>query len=220
MIDGSIIMFGSLLAQGGWPMLPLYICSLVAVAVFLYKLMTYRAASLFDLSWQEDILRLIHLGDMKAVSETCNRFRHPAMPVVRSVVHALNERPDLAESEARRVASIELQKLEKYLSLLSFIAQVAPLLGLLGTVIGMVDLFIGFQGSNSADINISKLSSGIWKALITTAAGLTIAVPTLAAHSYLTSRVDNVRLQLSDVIQRMMYIAPRGINQIGFTNGV
>lgn len=86
--------------------------------------------------------------------------------------------------------------------------QVAPLLGLLGTVLGMIDLFTGFQQGGNSNINLTELSAGIWKALITTAAGLTIAVPTLAAHSYLSSRVDNVRFELSDLIQRILYAIP------------
>lgn len=73
----------------------------------------------------------------------------------------------------------------------------------------MIDLFVTFQQSGNANINISELSADIWKALITTAAGLAIAVPTLAAHSYLASRVDDVRLQMSDIIQRILYAVPQ-----------
>jgi biopolymer transport protein ExbB len=204
-----VILLGEILAQGGWTMVPLYACSIVALAVFLRKLIEYRVMHLSDLSWYEDALSLIRLGKFDAVSGVCSRYAYPAVPVVCAMAQALKERPDLAKSEAQRVASLELQKLEKNLSLLSFIAQIAPLLGLLGTVLGMVDMFIGLQGSGNASINLSELSSGIWKALVTTAAGLTIAVPTLAAYSYLASRLDDVRLQLSDIIQCVLYAAPK-----------
>lgn len=209
----TFIFFGKLLAQGGWPLYPLYLCSFVALIVIFYKYISFRAFNLSDLSWKEEMMSHIHSGDFKQAAARCDLIRHPAARVIKTIVKAFSERPDLVKSEAHRVASLELQKLEAYLSVLSFIAQVAPLLGLLGTVIGMVDLFIGFQGSNNGDINITQLSAGIWKALITTAAGLTIAVPTFAAYSYLTSRVDNVRLQLSDIIQNIIYVAPQVKNK-------
>jgi biopolymer transport protein ExbB len=113
-------------------------------------------------------------------------------------------RPDRAEAEARRVGSLEIQKAESYLPLLSFIAQAAPLLGLLGTVLGMVDLFLGLQSSGLREVDVSLLSSGIWKALLTTAAGLTVAVPTLAAYSYLAHRADGLRLQVTDLVQQLL----------------
>ena len=218
--EDTVILLGEILAQGGWTMVPLYACSIVALAVFFRKLMEYRAVRISDLSWYGDALKFIRLGKFDTVSEACNQHTHPAIPVICAMAQALKERPDLAKSEAQRVASLELQKLEKYLALLSFIAQIAPLLGLLGTVLGMVDMFIGLQGSGHSSINLSELSSGIWKALVTTAAGLTIAVPTLAAYSYLTSRLDDVRLQLSDIIQSALYAAPKNEVKLEIANEI
>lgn len=208
MDSDTVILLGEILAQGGWTMLPLYACSIVALAVFFRKLIEYRAARLSDLGWYEDTLNLVRSGNFGAVDGACNHHAHPAIHVICAMAQAFKERPDLAESEARRVASLELQKLERNLSLLSFIAQVAPLLGLLGTVFGMINMFMGLQEAGNSSINLSELSSGIWEALVTTAAGLTIAVPTLAAHGYLASRLDDVRLQLSDIIQCVLYVAP------------
>lgn len=216
----TVILLGEILAQGGWTMVPLYACSIVALAVFLRKLLEYRAVHLSDLSWYDGVLKLIRSGDFDAVSGACNHHVHPAARVACAVAQALKDRPDLAESEARRIASLELQKLEKNLSLLSFIAQIAPLLGLLGTVFGMISMFIGLQESGNASINLSELSSGIWEALVTTAAGLTIAVPALAAYSYLTSRLDDVRLQMSNIIQSMLYAAPTSAAETEAARGV
>ncbi len=209
MNEDDILLLGELLQKGGWTMVPLYACSAVGLIVFVHKLMAYRAAQLSDLSWESEVIKLIRSGNLAAVQDAFNHSANPATNVVNAIVTALRERPEAAKSEALRVASLELQKLEKNLSLLSFLAQVAPLLGLLGTVLGMMDLFIGFQQKGTSNINLTELSSGIWKALITTAAGLTIAVPLLAAHGYLSSRVDNVRLALSDLIQRILYSTPQ-----------
>lgn len=220
MSNDTVILLGEILAQGGWTMVPLYACSIIALAVFFRKLIEYRMVHLSDLSWYENTLNHIRSGNFDAVNGECNHHSHPAVHVVCAAAQALKERPDLAESEARRVASLELQKLEKNLSLLSFIAQIAPLLGLLGTVFGMINMFMGLQESGNSSINLSELSSGIWEALVTTAAGLTIAVPTLAAHGYLASRLDNVRLQLSDIIQCVLYVAPKNVIKVEVTDEI
>ncbi len=104
----------------------------------------------------------------------------PASPTLETDSPEFGSEPVLDTSEIPQLpVRGEIQRLEKNLALLSFIAQVAPLLGLLGTVLGMVDLFIGLQGSGLSNVDVSALSSGIWKALLTTAAGLMVAVPTL-----------------------------------------
>lgn len=195
---------GALLQQGGWAMWPIYACSVVALAVFVKKLTDLFASRLQDLEWFDRALEQVRSGQDEAASITLAEARHPASRVLRATLEIWRRRPDRAEAEARRVGSLEAQKAESYLPLLSFIAQAAPLLGLLGTVLGMVDLFLGLQASGLREIDVSLLSSGIWKALLTTAAGLTVAVPTLAAYSYLAHRADGLRLQMTDLVQRLL----------------
>lgn len=200
---------GELLGHGGWAMYPIYACSVLAVTVFAKKFIELRAARLTDVRWVNPVLEHVGVGALDAARDQCRGVRHPAANVVAALVHALDEAPEHAEAEAKRVASLELQRLERGVGFLAFLAQVSPLLGLLGTVLGMVDLFIGLQGAGQADIAIGDLASGIWKALLTTAAGLTVAVPALAAHTFLTSRADDVRLQVVDIVQRVLYRAGR-----------
>ena len=199
---------GDLLREGGWAMAPIYLCSVVALLVFTRKLLDLRAARLTDLSWVEPMLAHVQQGHFVEAKDASLPTVHPAARVAQATLRLMSTRPGRAENEARRVGSIELQRLETHLSLLSFIAQVAPLLGLLGTVIGMVELFIGLQGSGMANVDVGRLSSGIWKALLTTAAGLTVAVPTLAAHAWLASRAEMFRLQVVDITQRILNEAP------------
>ncbi len=199
----------ALLSEGGITMVPIYLCSIVALAVFVRKLLEFRGARLLSTAWLEPVLEHVRGGDYQAAADVCRGAANPVIQVVAAMVQALAKRPERAEHEAQRVGSLMLQKLEKNLALLSFIAQVAPLLGLLGTVLGMVDLFVDLQSSaDQANFAVSELSGGIWKALLTTAAGLSVAVPALAAHSYLASRTDAVRLQLSDFAQRIMFASP------------
>ena len=210
MTDGATTMsLGELMSQGGMTMVPIYLCSIAGLAVFIRKFLEFRRARLRDLSWLDPVLDVVATEDYDNVSKACNGSPHPGTRVVRATVNALKEKPKHAEAEARRVASLEIQKLEKNLNMLSFLAQVAPLLGLLGTVLGMVDLFIQLQGAGQGNVVVAELSSGIWKALLTTAAGLAVAVPALAAHSYLASQIDRLRLQVSNVIQRVLYVASK-----------
>ena len=199
---------GELLAQGGATMVPIYLCFVIVLAVFIKKALELRCANKKNMVWLGDVVNLVNEGKLDGVEEACGNSPHPAATVAVATAKALQENPDRAQTEARRVGSLEIQRLEQNLSVLSFMAQVAPLLGLLGTVLGMVDLFINLQGAGQTNLAVSDLSSGIWKALLTTAAGLTVAVPALASHTYLTSKTDSIRLQLSDVIQQMLYVAP------------
>jgi biopolymer transport protein ExbB len=198
-----------LLAQGGWAMYPIYACSVLTVGVFLKKIFELRAARLHDVAWVEGVVEHALRGELDAAHRACRAIVHPASRVVSALVHALDEAPSQAEAEAKRVATLELTKLETGINLLSFLAQVSPLLGLLGTVLGMVEMFMGLQGAGDGNIAIGDLASGIWKALLTTAAGLTVAVPALAGYSYLGSRVDQVRLQIVDIVQRVTFAAGR-----------
>ncbi len=202
--------FAELLEKGGWTMAPIYLCSLVAVAVFVKKALEFRAARLNDVGWFDQVLSALKAGEWQKAGGATKNSVHPASRVVSSTITFLHEKPTRAAAEAQRVGSLEIQKLGRNLSLLSFIAQVAPLLGLPGTVLGMVDLFIGLQGTGLASVDVSQLSEGIWKALLTTAAGLLVAVPSLAGHSYLASKTDGLRLQLSDAVQQVMNEAPSG----------
>ena len=205
MPSASEFSLGQLLAQGGLAMLPIYACSVLALTVFVYKLLAMRAARLGDLSCVKATVDAVAAGDHDAATRVAKGAVHPSGEVLSAVVRTLEAAPQRAEAEGRRVGSLVLQRQERLLPLLAFVAQVAPLLGLLGTVVGMVELFMGMQGAGNVDV--SALASGIWKALITTAAGLAVAVPALAAHGFLASRVDRLRLNIADAIQQVITVS-------------
>ncbi len=199
---------GQLLGEAGWLMSPIYACSLVVVALVVHKLLELRAARTRDLEWLDPTLRAVAEGDIGGATRTCAGRANPSARAVQALLEALPRRPDRAEADAARVGSAELQRLDSRLGLLSFIAQAAPLLGLLGTVIGMVELFMAIQSAGATEIDPNLLSSGIWKALLTTAAGLVVAVPALGAYAWLTGRVDRVKLQISDSVARVLSELP------------
>lgn len=199
---------GELVVNGGWAMVPIYLCSAVAVAIFFKKIMEFRSRRLGDISWLGGVLEALENSEIDEARRRARQAQHPVGPVVDTMLDTLKRRPDRVEAEAKRVGSLQLQQLEKNVGGLSFVAQAAPLLGLLGTVIGMVELFMSLQGTGTAAVDAALLASGIWKALLTTAAGLTVAVPALAAYAYLNSRTDRFRLTLQDAIERVLTALP------------
>lgn len=196
--------WSELASTAGWSMVPIFVCSLAASAVFFFKLIQLRAARLQDWSWLQPALDLVQAQQPEAASDSLAAHVHPGARVLAGMAAMLVSRPSRAFAEAERIGSLELQALESHLVLLAFIARAAPLLGLLGTVLGMVDLFLGLQGAGLKDVDVGLLSSGIWKALLTTAAGLVVALPSLAAHTYLSSQADGFRLAISDATQRFL----------------
>lgn len=189
-------------------MVPIYLCSAVALAIFCKKILEFRARRLADVAWLDQVLDALNSRDISQARTRADATAHPAGPVVVSMLDILRKRPDRVEAEARRVGSIKLQQLEKHVGGLSFVAQAAPLLGLLGTVIGMVELFMSLQGTGMATVDVALLATGIWTALLTTAAGLMVAVPALAGYAYLNSRTDRFRLTLRDSIERVLTALP------------
>ena len=164
-----------LLSQAGWTMVPLYACSLLAGTMAVRKVVQLRRGLIDE--------RVAH--------------------VVAETRRALDLTPRRAVHVAEREADAALDELGSGMSLLAFVAQAAPLFGLLGTVLGMVDLFSGMEAAGAA-AEMSTLSAGIWKALLTTAAGLIVAIPTLGVHAWFGRRLDRVQLELEERAGRLL----------------
>jgi len=192
-----------LLSQAGWTMLPLYICSIAGLTLIVQKLLQFRRAGVSDLAALDGLEAEVAVDDLTARAETWGAQGTPLGRVLAAAARAAERHPRRAEEEAARAAVAELAPLEYGLGALAFIAQVAPLFGLLGTVLGMVDLFSGMEAAGDA-VDTGTLSSGIWKALLTTAAGLMIAIPALGGHAWLGSRLDILRRHMEDGVGRLL----------------
>lgn len=202
MADGSTTL-GGLLVQAGWTMVPLYLCSLAATVLIVKKVRELRSRRIDDTSALEQIPAELDPEGLTALAALDTPEASPLEQVLGTAGHAALHTPTRVEERAQRTAVAALDVLEHGLGAVSFIAQAAPLFGLLGTVIGMVELFSSMESAGDA-IDTTTLSSGIWKALLTTAAGLIVAIPTLGAHAWLGSRLDRLRLQMDEAIGRVM----------------
>ena len=197
------------LAQGGPVMYVLLGLSVVAAAIVLLKFYQFsrcrlrRSKPVLDESMQ-----LIEDGDYGAAR---NRLKGCPSPVARVMEATLAGMLDprtpagVVEVEVARVGSREVWILEGWLRGLSSIAHLSPLLGLLGTVFGMIEAFMKIQGAGSR-VDPALLSGGIWEALLTTAFGLAVAIPAMGAFYLLEGEVDRVRAVMKDMSLRIMVL--------------
>jgi biopolymer transport protein ExbB len=193
-----------LMKAGGWLMLPIIACSVVASAIVLERLWTLRRqrimpAHLVSRIWQwhrreqltperiEEVSRGSPLGRMLTAG-LVNRY------------HSREVMKEAINDAGRQVVA----EMERYLNTLGTIASVAPLLGLLGTVIGMIDVFTVIMDAGVG--NPGVLAGGISKALITTAAGLSVAIPTLIFHRYLNSRVNKLAIAMEEQALKLVEV--------------
>ncbi len=180
--------------KGGPLMYPILFCSVLALAIFLERLWNYYRFQKEngDLLGEVDPLIADHKLDQAAVA--CQRFGNPLARVYATAIRVAGRPRDQIKAVVEEAGSREIASLERYLGLLGTIATITPLLGLLGTVLGMIRAFtvISVQGVGTP----ATLGGGISEALITTAAGLTVAIPTILLHKYLTGRVDRISLDL------------------------
>lgn len=182
-----------LIAMGGVSMIPLVFLSILTVTVVVKKVVEFQLAHMGAKPPHDVLARYRETGDLLAFAHTCDAIKSPVASSLAVCARSLAATPERAEDDVRRHVATLLLRLEAQLSLLSFTAQVAPLFGLLGTVIGMVQLFAAMD-AGGAQVQTSMLASGIWEALLTTAAGLIIAIPALAGYVWLTRRTDALRV--------------------------
>lgn len=200
--------FSQILSQGGPLMYVLLVLSVAAVAIVLLKVYQLWRVQ----SKPQDLVpnALSELTAQRGLRpETRDQLRASPNPVARVVDVAItctgkgDMRPADIRSEIDRVGSSEIRNLESGLRGLSVIGHLTPLIGLLGTVIGMIGAFIQVQEAG-AQVDASLLSGGIWTALLTTAAGLTVAIPTMAAFYFLEGEVDRIRGRMKDATVRVL----------------
>lgn len=175
--------------KGGLLMWPILACSVIAIAVFAERLFYLHRATIHVGEFLKGLANLIQRRNF---AEALHESAGSPGPVAR-VIHAAILRHDSPKAELREIVQeagqLEVPKLERFLGVLATIAFLTPLVGLLGTVAGMIDAF-GTIASNGGYATVTELSRGVYKSLLTTAAGLVVATPTFVAYSYLSSRVN------------------------------
>ncbi len=184
--------------KGGPIMWPILLCSIVAFAIVVERLMALRKEQIDTKSFMEQISKSLKRNKVMEALDLCDKTKGPIASVLKAGI-LKHDRPRQDVREAIEDAAIhEVPRLEKNLPVLATIAHVAPLLGLLGTVTGMVAAFQVIQSKATSlnPVNPGDLAGGIWEALLTTVFGLCVAIPTFVAYNYLVSRVDGFVLEM------------------------
>jgi len=186
------------LSKGGFFMWPILLCSIVSLTVILDRCLFFRKTRLRNSNLPERTLALMNskkTGEALALCEAESSFLGRFL----SVGLKVSERgEDEKQKILRRAGSRELEAGEKYLRVLSVIGSTATLLGLLGTVTGMVQTFKTIEGAGGM-ADVAVLAGGIWEALLTTVFGLCVAIPTVICSHYFESVVDGRAVQMKNV---------------------
>ena len=176
--------------KGGMMMYPIILCSIVAIAIILNRAYHFFRIRIDVSQFLSQIEQALQSNKIDIALKHAKNTRGPLSTIVEAGIS--NSQKDIVkwEKAISRVGTKELLKLEKNLRSLGIIAHISPLLGLLGTVTGMIKAFMKIQ-ELGGKVDASVLAGGIWEALLTTAAGLFVAIPTMVAYHYFEGKVDN-----------------------------
>lgn len=183
---------------GGPVMWPILLCSVFALAIILEKFWHLHKIKIDTREFLSNILDKMKHHRIKEALEICDNTQSPISHILKAgILRYDRARPQI--KEAIEDASLyEVPRLEKNLSTLATIAHISPLLGLLGTVTGMVRCFQTIQAKATSfnPVSPGDLAGGIWEALLTTVAGLIVAIPTFVVYNYLVNRINNFILEM------------------------
>lgn len=183
--------FIDLAIKGGWVMIPILLLSLVAVYIFFERWFAIKKAANIDQNFMNRIKDYIIDGKVDAAKTLCQSTDNPVAAMIEKGISRIGRPLNDVNAAIENVGRLEVYKLERGLPTLASVSGGAPMIGFLGTVIGMVQAFhqMSTAGNN---INVGELSGGIYTALITTVAGLIVGIIAFFAYNILVARVDKV----------------------------
>ena len=177
--------------KGGWIMIVLLILSIIAIYIFGKKLVQINRAAKVDRNFIDDIRDYIHDGKTKSAITLCGKYDNPTARLVEKGLERIGRPLSDIQTAVENTGNLEVARLEKGLPILATIAGGAPMLGFLGTVMGMVRAFFNMSNAGN-NIDITLLSGGIYEAMITTVGGLIVGILAYFGYNYLTSKISDV----------------------------
>lgn len=180
-----------LLLTGGYMMIPILLLFIVSIYIFVERQRTLGAAAKTPESFKDQIRSLVISGDIDGAKMLCSNTDTPVARMIEKGVNRIGNTLKNIETSIENVGKLEIYRLEKNLNLLATISGAAPMIGFLGTVTGMIQAFIAIAQEEGA-VSPKLLSSGIYEAMITTAAGLFVGIFAYLGYNYLVSKVSKV----------------------------
>ena len=187
--DGSLSL-GELLAMGGWLMYPLIGLLLLAIFFFVERLIAIRKAGTIDQNFMNHIRDHIVNGNVSAARSFAKNTNNPVARIIDKGIQRIGKPIDIIEDSMENVGKLELYNLERNLSVLSLVYGIAPMLGFLGTIIGMLQLF--YDISATGEFTAASIAGGIYTKMITSAAGLIIGMLAYIGYNFLNSQIAKV----------------------------
>lgn len=186
-----------LLFKGGFMMIPILLLFIITIYILIERILVINKESKSPKNFTDEIIKRIHNNDINGAKLICDDTNNPIARMILKGLNKIESSLKNIETSIENVGKIEIYNLEKNLSLLATISGAAPMMGFLGTVTGMIQAFISIAQEEGA-VSPKLLSSGIYEAMITTAAGLFVGIIAYLAYNYLVSRVEKL-------IHRMEY---------------
>lgn len=189
--------------KGGWLMLPIILLSMLAVYIFFERYFAINKAAKIDINFMNRIKDYIHDGKLDSALALCQSYQNPSARMIEKGIHRIGRPLNDVSAAIENTGKLEIYRLEKGLPLLATVAGGAPMIGFLGTVMGMVRAFYDMSHSGN-NIDVSLLSNGIYTALVTTVAGLIVGIIAYFAYNVVVARVEKVVYQLEATTTEFM----------------
>ncbi len=191
--------------KGGPLMWPILLCSIISVTIIIERFYHFYRARMKVSNIFSRVKSLLRDGKAEEALKLCESTSGPIAHILAIGIHIRKRSLEEKEKIIVRAGSRVVRQLDRNLRGLAIIGNITPLLGLLGTVTGMIRAFMKIQELGGR-VDASVLAGGIWEALITTAAGLSVAIPTIVFYHYFEGRVDNIASQMKDVASELLEI--------------
>ena len=189
--------------KGGWLMLVLLALSIIAFYIFGKKWWMIRQASKIDRNFMDDIRDYIHEGKIKSALTLCGKYDSPVARLVQKGIERMGRPLADIQTAVENTGNLEVARLEKGLPFLATCAGGAPMIGFLGTVVGMIQAFFNMsQAGNNLDITM--LSSGIYTAMVTTVGGLIVGILAYFGYNYLTNQISGLVFKMESATINFM----------------
>lgn len=184
-----------IIIAAGWPIYPLIIASILAIAIIVERFWTLRTEIVAPSNLLPEIKKWVAQGPVS--KDACDKLQQHSLSgeIFASALNNASASREIVKESVEEAGRAVAHKLEKYLTTLGTIATVSPLLGLLGTVIGMVELFGAFNAAGSGH-DVAQFAKGISVALYNTAGGIVVAVPAMIFHRYFRTKVDGLIVEM------------------------
>ena len=202
------MLFMEFMKQGGPVMWLILACSVVATFIFLEKAFYLHRTQINVGDLVRGLTNVLKRNNIVEAISLCDDTHGPVAHVLRAAILAFEQGEEDLRQAVDDAALGEIPRLEVRMKVLATIAYISPLLGLLGTVLGMINVFFTIT-AKGAMVNASDLANGIGQALFTTAAGLCVAIPCFVAYNYLVSRIDSITLDMEKASSEIIYFFKR-----------